>query len=90
MSEASAVQPCSPAEIPSHWVEIELHDDSGFLVPYEEYLLTLPNGEIVAGYLDENGFARIETDTPGNCEITFPNLDARSWKYERSDGPRPL
>ena len=89
MSEGSAVLPCSPAEPPPHWVEIELHDDGGFPVPYEEYRVTLPNGEIVAGYLDEKGFVRIETDTPGNCKITFPNLDARAWKYERSDGPRP-
>ena len=84
-----AVQECPPEE-PSHWLEIELHDEEGFPVPYEEYLVTLPGAdEPVRGYLDETGWARLEPiEAAGTCSVTFPNIDARIWDFEKSAGPR--
>jgi type VI secretion system secreted protein VgrG len=64
------------------WIEIKLMDEDDQPVPGEEYLVTLPDGSTVAsGTLDENGFAKVEgIENPGNCKITFPKRDGRSWK----------
>jgi hypothetical protein len=70
-------------------VEIELRDENGNAVPYQEYSVTLPDGEVVAGYLDENGFERLEFETAGTCAISFPRLDSRAWKYHSSTGAKP-
>jgi type VI secretion system secreted protein VgrG len=62
------------------WIEIKLVDQDGNPVPGEEYIVKLPDGQTVAtGTLDENGFARVDNIDPGNCEVIFPNLDARIW-----------
>jgi hypothetical protein len=82
-----AVQPC-PLQ-PTHWVEIELRDDDGNPVPNEEYLVTLPDGDEVRGYLDDNGWARFAPlDSAGQCKVSFPNIDSKAWKFDSSDGPR--
>jgi type VI secretion system secreted protein VgrG len=62
------------------WIEIKLVDEDGVPVAGEEYLVTLPDGQTVAsGTLDDKGKARVENIDPGNCKITFPRLDGRSW-----------
>jgi type VI secretion system secreted protein VgrG len=62
------------------WVEIELADDDGNPVPGEKYKVTLPDGSVKTGTLDQNGFARVEGVDPGNCKVTFPNLDKDIWE----------
>ncbi|NNF00937.1 MAG: type VI secretion system tip protein VgrG [Pyrinomonadaceae bacterium] len=63
------------------WIEIKLEDDEGNPVPGEKYLVTLPDGSTVAsGTLDSKGEARVESIDPGNCQITFPDMDGRSWE----------
>jgi hypothetical protein len=48
----------------------------------------LPNGDEARGYLDANGWARIESiASPGECLITFPGLDESAW--ERDGDPMP-
>ncbi len=65
----------------THWIEINLVDDKGKPVAGEAYKVTLPDGSTVAdGTLDEKGHARVEHIDPGNCKITFPNLDKDAWK----------
>jgi type VI secretion system secreted protein VgrG len=45
------------------------------------YRVTLSDGETVAeGTLDEKGTARIEGIEPGNCKVTFPDLDKSAWE----------
>jgi hypothetical protein len=61
------------------WVEIELKDDEGNPVPYESYKVVTPEGKIRRGKLDKDGLARVDGIDPGNCEITFPNLDKEGW-----------
>lgn len=62
------------------WIEIKLVDEEGEPVPGERYKVTLPDGQTVAeGTLDEKGFARVEGFEPGNCQVTFPDLDKDSW-----------
>jgi hypothetical protein len=44
------------------------------------YRITLPDGSVAEGTLDENGFARVEGIVPGTCQITFPSLDKEAWE----------
>jgi hypothetical protein len=62
------------------WVEIKLVDEQGHPVPGEKYCITVPDGTAVEGSLNDNGEARVEGIDPGNCKITFPELDKRTWK----------
>ena len=41
--------------------------------------ITLPDGTVAEGTLDEKGFARVDGIDPGACQITFPNLDKEAW-----------
>jgi hypothetical protein len=62
------------------WIEIELVDEKNNPVPGEAYSIALPDGETVAeGTLDENGFVRVDGIDPGMCQVTFPEMDGRSW-----------
>jgi hypothetical protein len=63
------------------WIEIELIGEDGKAIPYEEYEVTLPDGQLVRGYLDAQGFARFDQlDPPGTCEVRFPRLDKEAWE----------
>ena len=61
------------------WIEIQLVDEDNKPVPGEPYSVTLPDGSVADGTLDEKGFARIDHIDPGSCQITFPNLDKNAW-----------
>jgi hypothetical protein len=52
------------------WIEIELRDASGQLIPNEEYVLHLPDGTERRGRVDSRGNAREEGLPPGVCFIT--------------------
>ena len=66
------------------WIEIEMVDEEGQPWPNEEYELTLPDGSVKRGKLDSQGLAHVALKEPGNCQISFPNLDRRAW--DRSAG----
>lgn len=79
----SAVQGCpaSEKERPTYWIEIELVGEDDGPIPWEEYLVVLPDGKPVPGFLDEEGFARLDgLLTSGTCQINFPNLDRDAWE----------
>jgi len=61
------------------WIEIRLRDQEDQPIPGEKYRITLPDGTVAEGTLDENGEARVEGIDPGTCEVTFPELDKDSW-----------
>jgi len=61
------------------WIEIELVDEADQPVPGERYEVTTPDGRVVRGTLDQNGFAHIGGIQPGECKITFPRLDKEAW-----------
>jgi type VI secretion system secreted protein VgrG len=64
----------------SHWIEIELKDDSGKAVPGEDFRITLPDGKVYDGRTDDKGMARVPNIDPGQCKITFPKRDQDAWR----------
>ena len=62
------------------WIEIELVGEDDKPIPGERYRITLPDGSVAEGTLDENGFARVEGFEKGKCKVTFPDLDKNAWE----------
>jgi hypothetical protein len=71
-----AVEP----QLKTAWIEIHLHDEVGSPVAGEEYRIELPDGSIRRGRLDNDGKARLLAIASGTCVVTFPYLDAASWR----------
>jgi len=70
-------EPIAP-EPDDHWIEVRLLDEADRAIVGERYELALPSGKIQAGRTDELGIVRVDRIlNPGNCEIYFPDLDAR-------------
>lgn len=69
------------------WIEIELVGEDDKPIPGEKYRVTLPDGTVDEGTLDEKGWARIEGFDEGDCKITFPDLDKEAWEFLESKGP---
>jgi len=61
------------------WIAIELVGEDNKPIPDERYLIILPDGSTQEGTLDANGSARVDGIDPGNCMITFPDLDQEAW-----------
>ncbi|MEK6701616.1 MAG: hypothetical protein AABZ53_05090 [Planctomycetota bacterium] len=80
------IAPFKPAEATEEekkelsWVEINLEDEDGEPVAGEPYRVVLPDKSVAEGTTDEKGNARIEGFDPGQCEISFPNLDQTALK----------
>jgi uncharacterized protein involved in type VI secretion and phage assembly len=81
--------PFKPDETKTSWIEIKLIDEQGNPVPGKRYEITLPDGKTVAkGTLDNEGWARVEGFDPGECKVTFPDLDKDVWDFFEKKGPR--
>jgi type VI secretion system secreted protein VgrG len=61
------------------WIEIVLVDEENQPVSGQAYKITLPDGSVESGTLDENGLARVDGVDPGTCNVTFPDLDKDAW-----------
>ena len=70
-----------------HWIEIELIDDDDKPISNKKYMITLPDGTLKEGTLDQNGWARVEAIPNGTCEVTFPEIDEKAWKLMETVGP---
>ncbi len=62
------------------WVEFELLDWDGTPAAFERYEIRLPDGSVQDGRLDGKGRARFSGIDPGNCQVSFPDFDAKEWK----------
>jgi hypothetical protein len=62
------------------YIEISLIDDEGRPVPYEPYLVKLPDGSERRGFLDGSGLAVVRDIPAGTCQICFPDLDGELWQ----------
>lgn len=79
-----SVEPHKPSkkdeEKKPSWIEIEMVGEDDKPIVGEAYRIKLPEGSVVEGTLDDKGFARVDGIEPGNCQITFPNLDCEAWE----------
>lgn len=61
------------------WIEIELLDGQNKPVPDQRYRIEVPDGTFREGNLDKQGKARVDGIDPGQCEVSFPDLDGSEW-----------
>jgi hypothetical protein len=85
--ERAAEAPVEAPELPAQrertrtaWIEIRLVDEDDKPVPSVAYEIKLPDGSMRRGTLDEEGSAYIGNIDPGECQVSFPDLDARDWR----------
>ncbi len=76
MSIGTATQ---KTKVKKEWIEIILVDLDGNPMPGVKYRITPPNGASVEGNLNQYGQAGLYQIDPGNCKITFPDLDKDAW-----------
>lgn len=57
------------------FVEFQLLNEREEPIANEEYLLTLPDGAVITGVLDGNGFVHVANVPRGSCSIKFPKLE---------------
>ena len=62
------------------WIAIRVLDEDGNPVCDVPYSVTLPDGSIMTGALDDQGFARFDDIDPGQCQVSFPEIHAKEWK----------
>ena len=62
------------------WIEIELVGEDDQPIPGERYRITLPDGSVAQGSLDQNGFKRVDGFEEGTCKVCFPDLDKEAWE----------
>jgi hypothetical protein len=79
VSSSPATQRAPEQKQEKSWVEIMLVDLEGNPVPGVRYRITTPDGEVREGSLNEHGQAGYYQIDPGNCKITFPDLDKEAW-----------
>ena len=71
-----------PAEKPKEkkaWIEIILVDMEGKPMSGVKYRITPPGGTPKEGRLNQHGQAGLYEIEPGNCKVTFPDLDKEAW-----------
>jgi type VI secretion system secreted protein VgrG len=61
------------------WIEIVLKDADDQPVAGERYRVITPDGKVREGHLGSDGRARVEGIVPGECQVTFPDLDQDDW-----------
>lgn len=66
----------------SGWIEIELLDEDRNPVSSTKYEVTLPDGTVASGTTDAAGIAKIEGFEPGECKVSFPDIDKDGWKLK--------
>ena len=59
------------------YIELELEDEEGKKVPGVKYYVRLPNGGVREGYLDSNGYAKVEGLPPGKVRVDYDIRDTR-------------
>ena len=68
-----------PEPPPTSWIDIKMTDEEGKPVPSVRYRVTDAKGKEHEGTLDSNGCAHVIVP-PGNNNVTFPDLDKRTWE----------
>ena len=74
------VEPLGPSEDDTTWVEIELLDQDKEPIANERYVIETSDGRRIEGTTNASGRAREEGIKPGDCKVSFPDLEGNSWK----------
>jgi hypothetical protein len=61
------------------WIEIVLVDPEGRPVPNVDYTVTLADGSVRRGRLNQAGMARLDGIPVGGCDVSFPTIDGNEW-----------
>jgi hypothetical protein len=79
--ELSAKDAGRPAETcgQSTWIQIQLIGEDDKPIPSAKYRVELPDGSIREGTLDQEGIAGFDGLSPGDCKVSFPELDQDAW-----------
>ena len=80
LNTIGARKPPEKPTVKKAWIEIILVDNEGKPMPGVKYRITPPGGQPVEGRLNEHGQAGLHQIEPGNCKITFPDLDKDAWE----------
>lgn len=59
------------------FIEIELKDDEGNPLKNVKYRIYFPNGSVKEGYVDGDGYAKVENVPPGKAEVTYDIRDIK-------------
>ncbi|MGI8468498.1 MAG: type VI secretion system Vgr family protein [Pyrinomonadaceae bacterium] len=62
------------------WIKIKMVDEAGNPAAGKRYRVTTPNGRVASGSLDKDGKAEVKGIDPGNCKVSFPDLDKDAWE----------
>lgn len=80
----------------NHWLEIELlsEDDPKTPIAFAKYVVEMPDGSVIEGYLNEKGKARIDGIKKGDCKVSFPEYgdpkgDGDSKEAEKLEDEQP-
>jgi len=57
------------------FLEVELLDEERAPIGGADYEITLPDGTVKQGQLDDQGTVRLEDVEPGSCQVKFPGLE---------------
>ena len=71
-----AVNPC-PGKT---WVEFLLLDMEGNPMGGKRYKVTLPDGSVKQGTLDQSGRVRFDSIQPGTATISYLDYDKEAWE----------
>ena len=85
---ASSAEEQAEEEKKTSWIEIELVGEDDKPIPGEKYRITLPDGKVDEGTLDQNGWSRVAGFKQGTCKISFPDLDQEAWEFISSAGAK--
>src|SRR5207245_932048 len=70
-----------PAKSPqATWIQVQLLDENGKPVPNAKYQVELSDGSTRSGTLNQQGSVRFEDIDPGDCQVSFPEIDANEWQ----------
>lgn len=80
-SASSAATDAAAKKEDLHFIEFVLKEkETGEPIPNERYRVKLPDGSIREGSTDANGRLRVDGIPAGQCQISYPDLDADTWE----------
>lgn len=62
------------------WIGFVMVDEEGSPVPDQRYRIKFADGTVKEGRLDSRGRGRYDPVAPGQCEISFPDIDQEAWE----------